>query len=387
MDEVRGLAKLLFDPLTRDILQLATSEGLYPNQIARKIGKSNSLVVKKLRGLEKHGIVSSSYTTIGGKAVKRYALSDEELLFRIDLRSGDTQIQKKRSSPLYEIVKKHASLFDGYENYLLWTKGKVSRDEFSRSTGLAAQDAEDVMGEIRSDVEGVFLTAYFQKLRNWKESLKSAYLDFVEDYVVIPTHRLKPLPGLDATLINKLSKGETFLSTLKEEVPLPDLEARLKELEKMKMLVLEEKHFPRIAFDKVIELAKSTKESSGSAIEATLYGLGKDTGKNLARFLPDTKAVQTAFKALFGAVRIEKASDGKRVIFPNCRICKSLDERRACHFISGLMESVLETHGLKVTVMEEKSRIEKHSCIFSINLKTDEDVVVASEKLKALFGE
>ncbi len=319
-------------------------------------------MVKRLRGLEKYGIVRGHFTTSGGKAVKRYELADEELLLRIDLRNVDTQIQKKKSSPLYEVIKKHPSLFEGYENYLLWSKGRFSADELTHAAGLPIQDAQEVIKEIRGDAEGVFLTAYFHRLGGWKKSINDAYLDFVDDYVIIPTHRLKQTPGLDSALLERISRGETLLSTLKEEVPLPDLEVRLKELEKMKMLVLEEKHFPRIAFDKVIELAKSMKESSGGAVESTLYALGKETGKNLARFLPDLKAVQTAFKTLFGAVRMESAASGERVILPNCRICGSMEEKRACHFIGGLMESVLEIHDINVAVKEEKARGDKHSC-------------------------
>jgi hypothetical protein len=45
----KEVSRLVFNQLTIEIIYLATQEGLYPNEIARKLKKSSSLVVKRLK--------------------------------------------------------------------------------------------------------------------------------------------------------------------------------------------------------------------------------------------------------------------------------------------------------------------------------------------------
>jgi predicted hydrocarbon binding protein len=342
----KEVSRLVFNQLTIEIIYLATQEGLYPNEIARKLKKSSSLVVKRLKELEKHGIVRGFYTTKNDKAVKKYELADEELVFRINLWNGKTWILEKKNSAISRILKDYPDMFEGFENYLLWSKGKFSSDEVANITGLSFQESDEFLKEIKGSVENMFLTAYISKIQGWKDGLKNAYLDFIDDYVIIPTNRL-----------NKLS-------TLKEETDIQELEVNLRHLEKMKMVILEKKHFPRITLDKVVELAKTMDGCQTEDVGKTLYILGGETGRSLKRFLKDPESFKSALEILFGTVKVIGADD--RIVLENCRVCNGFEENPACNFVSGLIKSVLEGYGFRMEVKKEKKEKNELSCSFGL---------------------
>jgi predicted hydrocarbon binding protein len=139
---------------------------------------------------------------------------------------------------------------------------------------------------------------------------------------------------------------------------------KLKDLEKMKMVILEKKHFPRKALDKVVELAKTMEDGTTDNVEKTLYILGGETGRYLKRFLIDPESFEAALEILFGVVKLEE--EGNRIVLENCRVCDGLEESRACNFVSGLINCVLEDYGSRMNVKKEKKVSKDMSCSFSV---------------------
>ncbi len=96
MNQMERLVSLLLNPLTITILHSAIFENLYPSQIAKKIGKSKALVIKRLTELEEAGIIEGRFERQENKVVKRYHLAEEEVSLKINLKTGKAELTKKR---------------------------------------------------------------------------------------------------------------------------------------------------------------------------------------------------------------------------------------------------------------------------------------------------
>jgi DNA-binding IscR family transcriptional regulator len=96
MADARKLTKLILDPTTMEILNLAIKEKLYPSQIAGRMNKSKSLVTKKLNELESYGIIKSNFSRKGGSVVKKFALQDEEITIKVNFIDGAVKIREKK---------------------------------------------------------------------------------------------------------------------------------------------------------------------------------------------------------------------------------------------------------------------------------------------------
>lgn len=99
MDRTKEFLRLVLDPTTLQIVQLAALDGLYPTQIARKLGKSKGLVAKKLGELEKNGVLKGRFETSHGSVVKRYELVTEEIFISINFKNGEVKVQEKKREP------------------------------------------------------------------------------------------------------------------------------------------------------------------------------------------------------------------------------------------------------------------------------------------------
>ncbi len=96
MEDARKLMKLILDPTTMEILDLAIKEKMYPSQIAGRMNKSKSLVVTKLNELESYGIVKSSFARKGRSIVKKFELQDEEITIHVNFIHGAVKIREKK---------------------------------------------------------------------------------------------------------------------------------------------------------------------------------------------------------------------------------------------------------------------------------------------------
>ncbi len=96
MSQTKQLLRALLDDTTLQILRLAAGDGLYPTQIAQKLGKSKALVAKKLSELEKSGVIKGRFETSRGSVVKRYELAVEEISVSVNLKAGELKVQEKR---------------------------------------------------------------------------------------------------------------------------------------------------------------------------------------------------------------------------------------------------------------------------------------------------
>jgi predicted transcriptional regulator len=96
MDRYRGLMRLVLNDETMEIMRLAVEEGMYPSQIATKLGKSKSFVVKKLNELEGYGIIKSRFSRRQGSVVKKFQLVVEEFTLKVNLKLREVKLEEKR---------------------------------------------------------------------------------------------------------------------------------------------------------------------------------------------------------------------------------------------------------------------------------------------------
>jgi predicted hydrocarbon binding protein/DNA-binding Lrp family transcriptional regulator len=382
MENIKGTVKILIDETAQKILQLATGKGYYPNQIARELGLSNSLVVMKLKELERLGIIWGRFESKGGKAVKKYYLLKDELILKIDISKGKLSLTEEEPGKIKEIVSKRPELFQDYENYLLWSRGKMHVKDVAEYFNVTLDEAKEILKTVSEDLETAFQVAYEARIKKWKKGVETTFFELVEDSLVIPTHRIETTPSdLSPELTQEISKGETYLSTLKKQYPHLKVEDEVRELEKRKMVVVEEQHVPQLNFTEIRKLtqAKLKKDRGG------LFNLGRKTGERMARFAGKTH--KGLFEGLFNGADIVKTGGKEKVIIPGCREHLGAKGReKACYFIAGVMEGLLQGKGEEVVVYEETCGARGgKSCEFIISPKEQVEESVSSRRVKRLL--
>jgi predicted transcriptional regulator/predicted hydrocarbon binding protein len=382
MENLKETVKLLIDETTQKILRLATREGYYPNQIARELGLSNSLVVTRLKELERLGIIWGRFENSDGKAVKKYYLIEDRLVLKIDLSKGKLSLTEEESSKIQEIVSKRPELFQDYENYLLWSSGKMHIKDISESFNVTLEEAKEILEAVTEDLEGAFLKAYEAKIKKWSGGLEATLFELVEDSLIIPTHRIESShPELNPALIGEISKGEVYLSTLKKHYPELDVEGEVKELEKRKMVVIEDQHVPHLNFREIQKLTKEKIKKDKGA----LFNLGRKTGERMAKFVGETH--KGLFEWLFKDADLVKNRGKEKVIIPGCyKRVGAEGSGKTCYFIAGLIEGLLQGKGEEVIVFEETCGAQGgKTCEFVISLKEQVEESVSSRRVKRVL--
>lgn len=382
MESLKETVKLLIDDTTQKILKLAIREGYYPNQIARELGVSNSLVVTRLKELERLGIVWGRFENRGGKAVKKYYLRENKLVLKIDLARGKLGLTEEESSRIREIVSKRPELFQDYENYFLWSSGKMHIRDIAESFNVTLEEAGEILEEVTEDLDTAFLKAYEAKLKKWSSGLEATLFELVEDALIIPTHRIDSPPReLTPALIREISGGETYLSTLKKHYPELDVEGEVKELEKRKMVVIEDQHVPHLNFREIQRLTREKIKRDKGA----LFNLGRKTGERMAKFVGETH--RGLFEWLFKDADWVKKGEKERIIIPGCY--KRLGARgpgKTCYFIAGLIEGLLQGKGEEVIVFEERCGAQGgETCEFIVSSKDRVEESVSSRRVKRVL--
>jgi predicted hydrocarbon binding protein/predicted transcriptional regulator len=383
MESTQGFIKTLLDPLTMQIVQLAVRENLYPNEIAKRVGKSNSLVVKRLKALERRGVLQGYFTTEGGRAVKKYRLASDELQLKVNFISGNVDLIKSRRQPFEEIVSSRPELFKSYKDYCFWLSAKAQPKEVASLLKTPEHDAAKLAQNIKDNLEDAFIIAHKVRLENWKNSAEGVYFTLVSDYAVIPTHRLnKEAPGMNKRLLERLSRGEALLSTLRRELPgVDNLEKQIEELSKSKMVLLEEKTLPLLNCSEINRLTKQRlKEKHGPQ---QLHSLGRDVGEKVASLLGGD--LDDALLTLFPGAMRKKTLKGERISIRECAVGKGA-KKKSCYFIAGVLEALFESRGIKLTVTEEVCRANgAKACIFTVTPK-GKQIVKGTMRVKELLG-
>jgi predicted hydrocarbon binding protein len=381
--EIKNLVKAFLDKDTSRILELAVTEHLYPNQIARNIGKSNSFVVKRLKLLEKLGIIKGRFETSEGKAVKKYELIGEKITLEINIKENGIRFKKEVTPRLVsEIIEKCPDLFESKKNYLSWLKGGIKAETISQRTGLPALKAEEIVKEVERSIDYYFIEALTKKLKKWKEE-GEVFVSYKKDYIVIPTQRINDkVENISPALIKLISQGEISVSRLEEILGSPDIWDQIRVLAGKKMILLEEKIVPNLLFENISSVTE--KEIIKPDGPELLYYLGKTTGREVYE-VDKGKPLAFLNNILGGLV---KTKEGEQIVIsvPKCNI-HGVKGERVCYFLAGFIEGVMETEypGLKVEEIACKAS-DEGPCTFAIKKRKPglEDKVI--ERFKKLLG-
>lgn len=380
MHTMQAFVKMLLDPLSLQIVQLAVRENLYPNEIAKRIGKSNSLVVKRLKALEARGMLEGHFVTENGRAVKKYSLASEELNLKINFISGGIELLKRRRAPFEEIASSRPELFESYKDYCFWASAKPR--EVASLLTMPEHEAVKIAQNIKDNIEDVFAAALKARVQNWKKGAVGTYFTFVSDVAVIPTQRLdREAAGIDRKLLERLFSGEAMLSALHGELGINDLERQVEELSKNKMVMLEEKTIPVLNYGEINRVTgQRLKEKNGAQ---QLHALGRATGEKLASLLGES--IDEALRTLFAPVEKTKTPKGEQVSLRRCVACEGIKEK-ACYFVAGTIEAIFESRGVKVAVREEACKGEgAKACVFAVEPKVMQ-APKGTERVKELLG-
>lgn len=381
--EIKNLVKVFLDSDTGRILDLAVVEHLYPNQIARKIGKSNSLVVKRLNILERFGIIEGRFETEGGKAVKKYELVGDKLNLEINIREGGIQLKKEVSLKLIsEVIDKCPDLFESKKNYVSWLTGRIKAETVAKRAGLSSTQAEEVVMEVKQSLDYYFLEALAHHLKEWRDE-GEIFAGYKKDSLIIPTQRISDkVDGVSAALFKTIAKGEIMGSRLEELFEAPDLWEQVQVLVDKKMVLLEEKIVPTLLYENINKVTK--REIMNPEGGQVLHQLGKATG---AEVYDDDMGEPVRFlRSILGGI-IETKKDG-RIIFTVSK-CNIHDVKggRICHFLAGFIEGVMEIEYPGTRVEEIACRAANEgSCTFSVKKRKIglEDTV--TERFKKILG-
>ncbi len=381
--DIKNLVKLALDEVTMKILQMAVVDNLYPNQIARKLGKSNSLIVKRLKDLERGGIIEGRFETEGGKAVRKYKLIAEKLILSVDLVNSSVDLQREKGVKYFEeFVSKCPTLFENRQNYLSWERGSMKPEEIALRMELTLPQAEELVKNVQGAIDQVFSIAFQQKLKKWRGDEGDACIDFTEDYVVIPTERLGvTIEGVDAEMIKRLSEGEVLLSHLENGLDTQNIKRQVEDLESRKMVVLEKKSLPKIVFDNVNRITKTHISKPGG--DKNLHYMGKAVGKEIFRLVQES-SLTLLNETLRGAKVTRK--NGRRVIkVDNCTACIGIAQTKACYFIAGFIESILEMEHPGIIVREATCKANGDMTCTFIEEGTTPDKRKSAERVKELL--
>ncbi len=380
---IKELAKSALDPASLEILRLSLDEDLYPSQIAEMLNRTSSYVVKKLKKLEKYGVVKSSYVTRDGKATKKYQLLNDELVFRIDLKNANVRLEKMGSSYLDRFAETRPELFQSFEDYVLWSTGKIHPKKVASYFDVPIEEAEKLLIDIREDIERVFWKACQTSFKKWKYGMESGYIDFVEDWLIIPAQRLSlGREGRTSPLVDRIRQGETYLSLLEKDFQKNDLLGELKKLERERRLFLEREYRPTLVNYKINLKTKQMMEEGGSE---ELFSMGKQVGAGIAKFID--LPLDRTLSSLFGRVGISNMGEEIAISLQDCRVCEGIKGEKVCGFVSGVLESVLATNGIDATVWETSCKAEESdACVFHGEITPMEPFPNGADKIKQLLG-
>lgn len=339
--------------------------------------------MKKLKKLEKHGVVKSSYVTRDGKATKRYRLLNEELVLRIDLKNANVSLKEKNSNYIDKFAETHPELFQSYEDYVLWSAGKINPKKVANYFDVPLEGAEKILTDIREDIERVFMKAHETRFKNWKYGMETGYIDFVEDWLIIPAQRLSlERGGMGEPFIDRILRGETYLSVLEKEFQRNDLLGELKKLEQERLLFLEREYRPTLVNYKINLKTKQMMEEGDGEV---LFSMGKRVGAGLVKFI--NLPLETTLLSLFGRVGINELEEEIEISLQDCRVCEGVKGGPACQFVSGVLERVLEANGIEATVLETSCKAEGgDACVFHGEITHKESVPEGAEKIRQLLG-
>jgi len=381
--EIKDMAKNALDPETLEILRLSLNEDLYPSQIANRLKRSTSYVVKKLKKLEKHGLVKSDYVTRDGKATKRYALITEELAFKVDFKNGNVSIKGKNSNYLDKFVEIHPELFQTYEDYVLWSTGKIQPKKAANYFDVPIEDTEKLLKDIQEDIKRLFLLAFETRFRNWKYGMESGYIDFVEDWLIIPTQKLaQEMGGEGDPLVDRILMGETYLSVLEKEFQKENIQAKLKNLEGDRLIFREKEHRPKLLNYKINLKTKGMLEEEDAE---GLVSIGKQVGTVITKFID--LPLETILSTVFGRVNVNKSEERIEIFMQDCLVCEGVEGEKACQFVSGVLSGILESKGLDTKIRETSCKAEgEDACVFHVEIKHSDPIPEGAEKVKTLLG-
>ncbi|MEE9594813.1 MAG: V4R domain-containing protein [Candidatus Hydrothermarchaeales archaeon] len=381
--QIKDLAKSALDPDTLEILRLSLNEDLYPSQIAKRLNRTTSYVVKKLKKLENQDLVKSSYVTRDGKATKKYSLVTDELVLRIDFQKGSVSLKEKNSSYLDKFVQIHPELFQSYEDYIIWATGKIHPKTVANYFDVEPDEAEKILVDIQGNIERVFMKAYETRFKNWKYGMDSGYIDFEEDWLIIPAQKLSlERGGKGNPLINRILQGETYLSVLEKEFQKEGLLDEIKKLERERLLFLENEYRPKLVNYKI---NLRTKEMMEEGSHEVLFSMGKHAGTAITKFI--NLPLETTLSSLFGSVKVKRLKGSIEISLQECQACKDMKGKKACQFTSGVLSSVLEANDINATVRETSCKAEgADACVFHGEIKHEEPVQDGAENVKQLLG-
>lgn len=383
MEGTQAFIKTLLDPLTMEIVRLAVKEDLYPNEIAKRMGKSSSLVVKRLKALEAEGVLKGYFATEGGRAVKKYKIVSDEVALRVNFSSGSVKLVKRKTQPFKELISLRPELFEDYKGFCFWLRAESRPEEAASVLGMPEAEAVELARQIKDNLEEAFIAALKTRLENWKNSTEGVYFTIESDYSVIPTHRLNMgVSGIDGRLLRRLLRGETLLSCLQSDFrDIPDLDEQIERLSKRKMVILEERNLPVLNYKEIHRLTKE--RLMGGNGPQQLHHLGKEVAEKMASMLGEPS--DDALTGIFPRAKTHKTLKGERIAIERCDVCRDL-KQKACYFIAGVIEGLYDWRGEAVSVVEDTCKAEGAKvCTFSV-IHKEKPPIKGTERVKELLG-
>ena len=103
----RKLLNLVTNKVNLEILSLLRNEPSYPRMLAEILGKDETHISKRLRMLERAGIVTGEWRRVGGKNVRLYSLNTERIEIIFDLEGCKVQLKPKEGERMLIVTAIH----------------------------------------------------------------------------------------------------------------------------------------------------------------------------------------------------------------------------------------------------------------------------------------
>jgi|GEM_PF-2445051 DNA-binding Lrp family transcriptional regulator len=173
------IIKLLSSETNFRILELLSMRDSYPRKIAREIGKTEGVVVRALKSMERAGILRSSWGVLDERPAKVYTLRPGILLLIIDFtsqRSHVIDVDKRDLSIIERILERTPDEFSDQANFLRWKNGTVDETELAYFSGADEEEVKRFISFVRDAPWQVFLVACYSRVLRWEKEEDESFL-------------------------------------------------------------------------------------------------------------------------------------------------------------------------------------------------------------------
>ena len=168
---INRIIEILSSKTNLKILEILMESNSYPRKIARKINKTEGVVVRALKSMEEVGLLESSWGVMDGRPAKVYSLKTGLLFLLFDFTEKEslfTRFPKKYVNFIKELLKNNADHFFSFSSFSKWERGDFSYNDLA-FLSANRETIEEFLRFAKENTAQFCLLACYLRIKSLKE--------------------------------------------------------------------------------------------------------------------------------------------------------------------------------------------------------------------------